>query len=207
MSTKPRETSSSELKCYPLRQLMRGEAPGCFPVLQRRDLFEKYVEELNAIDPATADRRTPIKPYFDKCLESTYNFDLLTGEPKIPTAHWVDLYPGDPTIIHPAGFLFLSTAPEITGTAKLCIQEAYILPEYRNRGIMTKAINCLMFMAPHDTVVLSVLKANKKARTFWTNIFARHGYSIRVDGARSQNTKFLDYRCVPNSRYERLQAE
>lgn len=161
-------------------QMLRGEAPGCSPLIQRGELFYKYVEELDAIDPSTSSRRRPARQYFMECLESTYNFDMLTNASKRPTALWVDLYPESKSTPDPIGFLLISVDPKITGKAHYCIQEAYVLPDFRNHGVMTAAISKIFHSFPASTALLYVLNANTYARTFWTRLFESHGFTPEI---------------------------
>ena len=73
------------------------------------------------------------------------------------------------------GFLIIGTAPNCHPDADFYVQEAYIKPECRTRGYMTKTVTS--FIKAHRGVYcLFVLNNNKPAYRFWMNIFTKMQY-------------------------------
>lgn len=163
------------------------------PYVRRKELFDLYVEALDEMDPKTASRRHPTIPYFDMCINSTVDGNSYGP----PTSLWLDLYPKGKDCIDAVGFLFISADPKITRGADFCIQEAFVLPKYRRRGIMTSAMSSFIRLTPDSSIRLHVLKANKNAKDFWTHAFERHGFLVK---ARDCNDGFWDILCKPNGR-------
>lgn len=177
-------------------------------LFRRKKLFEEYIDELDAIDPSTKDERHPIDPYFEKitnatgCSDSEYDYSL-----QHPCSFWVDLYPDNDNLeyLDPVGFLLFSVDLE---DERIYIQEAYVLPEYRNQGIMTETIRSLALLFPHNSVVLSVLIANKKAMAFWRSVLQETGYRVWRDEAELfPENKFSGLLCIPKRRWAQVDRE
>lgn len=195
--TKPLDISATEPRYKPnVKESLIDNHPD-YPMKQRIKLFEQYVRELDEISPETIFRRHPFLNYIEECMAEASNYNLYTYEPKIPSLRWTDLYPDTGDGTQPVGFLLISSDPYIAGSANYYIQEAYVQPKYRGRGIMTKAVESLIYLAPNDAITLSVLKANKKAKSFWTNLFVQHSYSVQA--VESSDVEFLDFCFTPTA--------
>ena len=81
---------------------------------------------------------------------------------------WKDIYCDGKVV----GFLII--AEDFNG-CDYFIQDAYIEPRYRNRGLMTDAIQKQLKEKP-GSYFLFVINKNKYARNFWNNRFTEMGY-------------------------------
>lgn len=76
------------------------------------------------------------------------------------------------------GFLIISSGEERLPNTDIYIQEAFILPEHRRRGIMSAAVSELLRDHPGHSISMHVLNANIYAMRFWLRLFRRLGYTF-----------------------------
>ncbi len=84
-------------------------------------------------------------------------------EDNYPGATWLPVWCGKPEV----GFLVLGNPPH--PDTDFYIQDAFVLPEYQNRGLMTKLVDSL----PVGYYSLFILKRNEAAYRFWLGIFGK----------------------------------
>ena len=84
------------------------------------------------------------------------------------------------------GFLITGVKPDCHPSCDYFICQSYVLPEYRNKGLMTDAVN--KFVKLHlGRYCMIILKNNNYAKKFWDNRFEDLGYS---------RMKLLDIGCL-----------
>lgn len=84
---------------------------------------------------------------------------------------WIDIVQGDELV----GFLLICLAPNACIGCDLAIEAAYVKPEFREQGLMTKAVT--EYVTAHPSVwSLVVIRKNTYARKFWLNLFTNLGY-------------------------------
>lgn len=128
--------------------------------IARRKMFFDYLDELNAIEG--------LKPNSEAAKIAVYS--EISSEPH---TEWVDIFTEDGK---PAGFLILGTPPNCHPDADLYIEESYIIPEHRRKGLMTRAVtNAIQIQRP-KICCLIILNDNKKALRFWKNLFGQLDY-------------------------------
>lgn len=85
---------------------------------------------------------------------------------------WVDIMYGEERV----GFLLICLTPTACHGCDLAIEAAYVKPEFRRRGLMTKAVT--EYVTAHSCVwSLVVIRKNTYARQFWVNLFDVLGYT------------------------------
>lgn len=131
-----------------------------FEDIERLKMWSKYVQELDDISGV---RTTPLYEFLED-LEKTV---------KNPDTEWIDVRsPLDGVLV---GFLIVGTKNNCHPDADYYIQEAYILPGWRRKGIMSSAVG--NFVRRHEGVYcLFVLKKNEVAKSFWRKVFSELGY-------------------------------
>lgn len=76
-----------------------------------------------------------------------------------------------------AGFLIIGTAPNCHPDCEYFIAQAYVAPESRRKGIMTKAVS--EFVKDHrGKYCMDILYKNYSARIFWLTRFRELGYEL-----------------------------
>lgn len=129
---------------------------------RRFELLGSYLKELHDI----------------KGVESPDDVQLVIsyeGYKSEPNTEWIDILGGDGggEII---GFLMIGYPPNCHPHANFYIEEAYITPEHRGRGHMTRVASS--FIESHEGVYcLFILNDNSAALRFWPKLFAKHGYT------------------------------
>lgn len=88
---------------------------------------------------------------------------------------WLDIYPTENEPQVPIGFLVIGFPPNCHPNANYYIQEAYIRPEYRQRGYMRATVTSFLVSHP-GTYCLFVIRGNEKAYLFWKHIFQENQY-------------------------------
>lgn len=84
---------------------------------------------------------------------------------------WVDVVCNDEIV----GFLLICLKPTACIGCDLAIEAAYVKPEFRKQGLMTKAVT--EYVTAHPCVwSLIVIRKNVHARKFWLNLFGNLGY-------------------------------
>lgn len=87
---------------------------------------------------------------------------------------WIDIWSDGEC----AGFLIIGRKPNCHPDADFYIAESYILPSYRRKGIMSKAVS--EFVRLHSGIYcLLILKRNHYAKAFWKKLFNSLGYKYR----------------------------
>lgn len=73
------------------------------------------------------------------------------------------------------GFIVLYTHPNCHPDADWYIEDAYVMPEYRNQGLMQKAVQTWVKEHP-GTYCLFIVDSNEPARHMWPTVFEKMGY-------------------------------
>ena len=85
---------------------------------------------------------------------------------------WHDIHMDDQII----GFIVMANrVPYVHPECDYAICEAYIIPEYRRRGLMTQVVRSLVEEYPGQYCLL-VLDGNEYAKKFWNKVFASMRY-------------------------------
>lgn len=74
-----------------------------------------------------------------------------------------------------AGFVVTLPHPQTLPSVDCWIDQAYVVPRLRRRGLMTSALEALVAQSP-GRYGISVLRGNDAALAFWTQAFDRLGY-------------------------------
>ncbi len=132
---------------------------------EKEQLFHLYTEYMLELWAFTGDRSEEmLKGWFNELYETE---DIEFFQIKLDE------------IPEPVGFLVIKNLDEkhrqATGSDKY-ICEAYIRPEYRNHGIMTKIIND-RYIKNGISISMHILKENRRAKIFWTDIFMKSSYT------------------------------
>ena len=96
---------------------------------------------------------------------------LFERSTKYAHAKWVDIRKGDKIL----GFFIIGTNENCHPSADYYIQEAYIKPEYRRQGHMSRALDIYIKRYP-GIYCLLILNKNEVAHKFWHTMFDRIGY-------------------------------
>lgn len=122
----------------------------------RSRLFREYVREMSGIDSSFDLNDGAIKEW---CMSYIDNANT----------EWVDIYSYDGQIV---GFLIVSwDSSDCHPECDYYICQAYISPLYRNRGLMSRAVN--KYINTHKGLYgLDILRNNHNANQFWLNLFA-----------------------------------
>ena len=136
--------------------------------------LELFSDCLDYLDSLTGEHSSPNK-------KKTYYYSTRNN----PYAKWIDIVDSD--LNKPVGFLVIGTDPNCHPDADYYIQEAYISPEYRRKGLMSKAVSD--FIKEHEgTYCLFIIDNNEIALKFWSAVFKKTKYKsvnlseIRVNG-------------------------
>ena len=143
--------------------------------MTRERLYRSYIEELCFFNPQLRDRDS-LKDFLE-----VSNFSDLT---------WIDLYYG-PEVV---GFILVVNGEHCTPDADFMIMETYMHPDYREKGIVFRAIENLFANNP-GRWGLFILNLNKGARKFWRQGFDAHKDDVsRVEDVTKQyNTPYVTY--------------
>ncbi|MDZ5471722.1 GNAT family N-acetyltransferase [Bacillus sp. 31A1R] len=76
---------------------------------------------------------------------------------------------------HLAGFFLLLSAPLMT-KVDYCINDFFLLNQYRGQGIGEQALD-LLFETHQGNYFVEQLKSNERAVQYWKKIFKRYGFS------------------------------
>lgn len=128
---------------------------------RRHDLYAQYCGELNTF---RGEDETPVGMFemYENCEEYFKATDCT----------WHDILMDDQII----GFVIVgSHAPYSHPFSDYSICEAYVLPEYRKRGLMTSVVRSLVEECPGKYSLL-VLDHNEYAKNFWSKVFASMRY-------------------------------
>ena len=113
-------------------------------------------------------------------------FDNLYNDPDIDFLKVKDGIDGDMLI----GFLVVKNLDEKhkkeLGIEKY-ICEAYIKPEYRNKGYMAEIVKD-KYVKENIPVAMHIYKKNEKAKIFWSEMFMRNQYTYEHIWARDKDT-------------------
>jgi predicted acetyltransferase len=128
---------------------------------RRHELFAQYCGELNTFREPDVEQQGMFEMY-ENCEEYFRAEDCT----------WHDIWMDDQII----GFIVIGKhAPYCHPDTDYAICEAYILPEYRRRGLMTSVVRSLVEDDPGRYSLL-VLVGNKYAQKFWPKVFASMRY-------------------------------
>jgi predicted acetyltransferase len=125
---------------------------------ERHRLYDAYIKELGRYDTELL-HETPAARW--KWCE-----DYITD----PDAYWLDIADDTDSL---CGFLIISSsAADCHPVCDYYICQAYVCPDMRGKGLMTKT--ALSFITAHrGTYGYDVLKGNRKADRFWKSLFAK----------------------------------
>lgn len=149
----------------------------------RRELYVDYLRELNKIEGITPLSQTAAEECMDKIL---YQGDTT----------WYDIRLENGEIV---GFLIIGQNTNCHPDADFFIDQAYILPKFRKRGLMTKAISEFI-EENRGRFCLFIIDNNTYARSFWFKTFAGLGYVplyLRDVGALKDETGISQYGFAP----------
>lgn len=129
---------------------------------RRIELFGAYINELQPHKDLPALSPVQILGEYARCSLAA-------------NTEWRDIY-GSSSDDTPIGFLIMGYAPNCHPDADIYIQEAYISPESRRNGYMSRVIAEVL---GKDTskVCLYILHKNHAAHKFWHELFAKLGYA------------------------------
>ena len=105
-------------------------------------------------------------------------------------AKWINIFSGD----NLAGFLIIGRdSSEKDSTADFSIAQAYIAPDYRRKGLMTKEASQYLYHHPGN-VSLLVFEKNTYALRFWSWLFEENGYvNYKIDSWDDEELLCLGY--------------
>lgn len=123
------------------------------------NLLCDYLDELHAIQ---------------RLMPLTYQMKLgFYAEARMgPCSKWIDVCDEQGKVI---GFLIVGWKENCHPAAHWFVQDAYIKPEYRKLGYMTRAVSNYVRENP-GTYCLFVLTKNQYAYHFWHKVFEQLGY-------------------------------
>ena len=129
---------------------------------RRIELFGAYINELQPHKALPALTPVQILDEYAKCSLAA-------------NTEWRDIY-GPSSDEMPIGFVVVGYPPNCHPDAELFIQEAYISPESRRNGYMSRVIAEVL---GKDTpkVCLYILHQNHTAYKFWHGLFTKMGYA------------------------------
>lgn len=141
-------------------------------------LYKEYCCELDLFRPI------PLAPT-DNVIDSWCD-DYISGS----DCTWRNIFDDDTQEM--VGFLIIGKmGDEKHPESDYSIAQAYVKPEYRKRGLMTRAVN--EYITKHTGIYsLLVLRNNKKAASFWKNTFENAGYHPYVLSDRYVNNNGED---------------
>lgn len=70
------------------------------------------------------------------------------------------------------GFVIINNSPDFNDNIDVYIEDVYIEPEYRRRGIVTGVVKQVLEKYKGKYIGLSVINTNQVARLFWLSIFS-----------------------------------
>ena len=124
-------------------------------IAERLKMYVDYCMELDRYDMDPEPRN------YSKAIE--YAMGYMDASDQGRGYRWLDIFHDD----KPAGFLILGYDLPVHGIG-LYICEAYILPELRNRGLMTQAVTKRLLKG--NKLYLTIYDKNTDARQFWANL-------------------------------------
>ena len=129
---------------------------------QRIALYIEYEKELEAIiDDDDGEQET--SEQFIRRMQDLHDTNKYT---------WIDISKNREII----GFLIIGYGEVCHPLCDYFLAQAYIAPEYRETGYMTKAINS--WLETHQgKYCMYIINNNKYAKNFWDNRFREYGYS------------------------------
>lgn len=129
---------------------------------EKHALYRKYVEELDKF------RKKPLRLSEKECRQ------ICDDYIQSKNSSWHNIY--DPESGDFVGFVIIGkNYPEKHRDSLRSVSQAYVLPQYRERGLMTAVMSD--YLTRHrGTYSLLVLKENKYAAGFWKRFFEKEGY-------------------------------
>ena len=128
---------------------------------KRYQLYKDYVKELSEISkfvPSSSETHTEI------CFKHIF---------RNTTTIWIDIKEEITDIL--IGFLILNKYPDCHPLTSFFITEAYVVPKYRRKGVMSRVIE--EHANKHkEAYSLYILDDNETAKRFWYDTFKRNGY-------------------------------
>lgn len=132
---------------------------------EKHALYRKYVNELDSF------RETPLNLSDQECRE------ICDRYIRTKVSSWHNIFvPASSGKSDLVGFLIIGKGyPEKHPDALRSVAQAYVLPEYRGKGLMTAAMKD--YLTRHrGTYSLLILKGNEYAAGFWKRFFEKEGY-------------------------------
>lgn len=124
---------------------------------ERQDLYVAYRRDLLL---RIAEGEMELEPEY----KSRSFVRLVEQNPEL--YEWIDIYKDDVL----AGFLLVCLQPTACVGCDLAIEAAYVKPEFREQGLMTKAVTS--YVTAHPCIwSLVVIRKNTYARKFWLDVF------------------------------------
>ena len=127
----------------------------------KHGLYSKYIEELSQIAGV------------DKLMEGNECRKCCDEYISAKDSSWHNVFGQDGKLV---GFLIIGKeVPERHPDALRSVAQAYVLPEYRSRGLMSAALSD--YMSRHRGVYsILVLKDYTNAKEIWNHLFKKNGY-------------------------------
>ena len=129
---------------------------------EKHALYQKYVKELNTF------RKTSVQMPENEVRKTCDEYIQASN------SSWHNIY--DPESKALVGFLIIGKEfPEKHPDSLRSVAQAYVLPEYRKKGLMTAAMED--YMTRHRGIYsLLILTGNEYAKYFWSRFFRNEGY-------------------------------
>ena len=129
---------------------------------EKHALYQKYIRELDTF------RDTPIQMPENEVRKTCEEYIQASN------SSWHNIY--DPASKKLVGFVIIGKEfPEKHPDSLRSVAQAYVLPEFRKKGLMTAVM--ADYMTRHRGVYsLLILEGNEYAKGFWKRSFEKEGY-------------------------------
>ena len=131
---------------------------------EKHALYRKYVEELDKF------RKKPLRLSEKECRQ------ICDDYIQSKNSSWHNIY--DPATGNLVGFVIIGkNYPEKHRDSLRSVSQAYVLPQYRKKGLMSEVMSDYLTRPRHKGVYsLLVLEGNRYAAGFWRRFFRKEGY-------------------------------
>lgn len=131
---------------------------------EKHALYQKYIRELDTF------RETPIQMPENEVRKICDEYINASN------SSWKNIH--DPVSKKLVGFVIIGKEfPEKHPDSLRSVAQAYVLPEFRKKGLMTAVMSKYMEKSNHKGIYsLLILKGNEYAKGFWKRFFEREGY-------------------------------
>ena len=131
---------------------------------RKHALYQKYIRELDTF------RDTPIQMPENEVRKTCEEYIQASN------SFWHNIY--DPASKKLVGFVIIGKEfPEKHPDSLRSVAQAYVLPEFRKKGLMTAVMSKYMKKSNHKGIYsLLILEGNEYAKGFWKKFFEKEGY-------------------------------